>query len=76
MTVIIGTYEEIEGMKPARKTAIAHAKKMDITFIVKTLEGDMLGKAGDYLMTGIDGEHYPCDADIFDKTYEFIEQED
>jgi len=39
-------------------------------FRVETLEGTMEGRAGDWLITGINGEQYPCADDIFRKTYE------
>lgn len=32
----------------------------------------MLAKAGDYIIRGINGEIYPCEANIFEKTYEVI----
>lgn len=38
--------------------------------IVPTLEGQMLGGHGDYIIRGIEGEIYPCKAEIFEKTYE------
>lgn len=38
--------------------------------IIKTLEGDMLALAGDYVIKGIESELYPCKSDIFKKTYE------
>lgn len=36
---------------------------------IKTLEGTMIAKAGDYIIQGVNGEIYPCKADIFQKTY-------
>ena len=49
------------------------AKKIDEDFRVNTLEGNYKqGKAGDYLMRGIDGELYICDGPIFEKTYDFV----
>ena len=39
-------------------------------FAIDTLEGKkQRGKAGDYLLIGIEGERYPCDQKIFHKTY-------
>lgn len=35
--------------------------------IIKTLEGDHLAKAGDYIIKGIQGEAYPCKPEIFKK---------
>lgn len=40
---------------------------------VKTLEGDMEFKIGDWIITGIKGERYPCKPDIFQATYEAVE---
>lgn len=37
---------------------------------VKTLEGNMEVSPGDWIITGVEGEKYPCKPDIFDKTYE------
>lgn len=36
---------------------------------IKTLEGIMVAKAGDYIIKGIKGEIYPCKPDIFEETY-------
>ncbi len=41
---------------------------------IKTLEGNMLAKVGDYIIKGVNGELYPCKPDIFDKTYEEVEE--
>lgn len=39
---------------------------------IKTLEGTMVAKAGDYIIRGVKGEIYPCKADIFKETYEVV----
>lgn len=39
-------------------------------FICSTLEGMMVGRKGDWLIRGIQGEFYPCKPDIFAATYE------
>ena len=69
------TFEQVEGMNSCMKRPIVvHAKRIDEDFCVNTLEGNYKqGKAGDYLMRGIDGELYICDGPIFDKTYDFLE---
>ena len=41
---------------------------------VKTLEGGHVVTPGDYIITGIKGEHYPCKPDIFTMTYESVEE--
>ena len=37
---------------------------------VNTLEGGHVVTPGDWIITGIQGEHYPCKPDIFAATYE------
>ena len=37
---------------------------------IPTLEGNMSGRLGDYIIKGVQGEFYPCKPDIFAKTYE------
>lgn len=38
--------------------------------VIKTLEGDMRVTDGDWVITGVKGERYPCKPDIFAATYE------
>ena len=38
--------------------------------VVSTLEGTMLCRWGNYIIQGVNGELYPCDCEIFNKTYE------
>ena len=38
--------------------------------VVKTLEGEMRGEVGDWIIRGVNGEFYPCKPDIFAKTYD------
>ena len=37
---------------------------------IKTREGGHVVSPGDFIITGIAGEHYPCKPDIFNATYE------
>jgi hypothetical protein len=39
---------------------------------IQTLEGKMRISPGDYIITGIQGERYPCKPDIFEATYEKV----
>lgn len=41
---------------------------------VKTLEGNMQIQPGDWIITGLRGEKYPCKPDIFEATYEKVEE--
>lgn len=37
---------------------------------IHTLEGPHMVSVGDYIITGVKGEKYPCKPDIFEQTYE------
>ncbi len=39
---------------------------------IKTLEGTMLARPGDWIIKGVKGELYPCKPDIFAATYEAV----
>lgn len=41
---------------------------------IKTLEGMHECTEGDFIIRGIKGEFYPCKPDIFEKTYEVVEE--
>lgn len=45
-------------------------KKEKTSLFIKTLEGTMEARKGDWIIKGINGEVYPCKPDIFEKTYE------
>lgn len=70
---------EIVSMIPSfgeyRKTSTTFAVRMDDPFEVDTLEGVMLGKAGDFLAVGQAGELYPIAAEVFAVTYELVDDQ-
>lgn len=41
--------------------------------LVVTLEGNMTVNPGDFIIQGVSGELYPCKPDIFEKTYEPVQ---
>lgn len=41
---------------------------------IDTLEGGHIVCVGDWIITGVKGEHYPCKPDIFEMTYERVEE--
>ena len=43
-------------------------------FFIETLEGPYIVTDGDYIIKGVKGEFYPCKSDIFEQTYEFVEE--
>lgn len=42
----------------------------DDIFLIRTLEGDLKVSPGDWIITGVKGEKYPCKPDIFEATYD------
>jgi hypothetical protein len=47
---------------------------MYMEMTIPTLEGDHIAKHGDYIIKGVKGEFYPCKPDIFEATYEKVEE--
>jgi len=41
---------------------------------IRTLEGIISASIGDLIIKGVHGEFYPCKPDIFEKTYEVIDE--
>jgi len=42
---------------------------------IMTPEGEMVARLGDWIIKGIKGEFYPCKPDIFEATYERIDDD-
>ena len=42
---------------------------------VVTLEGNHRADIGDWIIRGVQGEFYPCKPDIFEQTYEAVEEQ-
>ncbi|HOV69025.1 MAG TPA: hypothetical protein PLZ84_01725 [Clostridia bacterium] len=59
--------------KFVKKPIIVEAYQTDKEMIIHTLEGDLKASVGDWIITGLRGEQYPCKPDIFEKTYTPIE---
>ena len=46
----------------------------NVAFGMRTREGWYVVRHGDYILTGIEGEKYPCKHSIFKATYEKVEE--
>lgn len=55
--------------RPVRIQAYQTEKSMTI----QTLEGPMHASPGDWIITGVNGEQYPCKPSIFTKTYREVD---
>ena len=65
-------HEESKVKKYRKKPIIVEAYVATKEEYIKTLEGTMKADKGDYVITGIHGERYPCKPDIFHETYEEV----
>lgn len=52
-----------------KKPIVVEAYQTDVEVTIDTLEGKMKASPGDWIITGVNGEKYPCKPDIFEKTY-------
>lgn len=62
-------------MKFRKKPVIIEAYQTDKELYITTPEGRMHASIGDWIITGVHGEQYSCKPDIFEKTYERVEEE-
>ena len=67
-----GTDESVEWLLPQLKSG--EIDKVCNKLYIKTLEGVMESKVGDYVIKGVNSEFYPCKSDIFEKTYEKVDE--
>lgn len=59
--------------KYRKKPVVIEAYQTDKALTIHTVEGDMLASKWDYIITGVNGEQYPCKPDVFEKLYEPVE---
>lgn len=67
--------EATQWFKMGDHPAVVEAKNLKGEIVankgwIETLEGGHVVTAGDWIITGVKGEHYPCKPDIFEATYE------
>ena len=73
----LSTVKEVSEMKVRKyrkRPVVVEAYQTDQEMIIHTLEGDHHASVGDYIITGVKGEQYPCKPDIFAKTYEPVDE--
>jgi len=68
------TVPDLDFKEAIKKPIPVKCVQINEPFEVETMEGVMKGKKGDWLMCGIHGEMYPCDQEIFEKTYSIIQK--
>lgn len=63
----VGGYHKSDSLE-----RIAYLDK-DHQLKIRTLEGEHLANVNDWIIKGVHNEFYPCKPDIFEKTYEAVE---
>lgn len=66
----IGDLSEISSFKSTAGTQACYVG--DDSYVIPTLEGNMIINDGDWILTGVDGEHWAVKNEIFNKTYEEV----
>ena len=61
---------EISSFKPTAGTQVCYMG--DASYVIPTLEGDMIINNGDWILTGVNGEHWAVKDEIFNKTYKKV----
>lgn len=57
-----------------KRPVIVEAYQTDKAMIIQTLEGPLRAMPGDWIITGVAGEQYPCKPDVFHIYYEPIDE--
>lgn len=65
--------QDVMPMYFRKKPVVIEAYQTHEELDIFTLEGVMHATPGDWIITGVNGEQYPCKPDIFEKTYEPVE---
>ena len=60
---------DVSGEKPCQKCG----QPMHVHGWIDTLEGGHIVCPGDWIITGVQGERYPCKPDIFEATYQAVD---
>lgn len=63
----------VQALKTGEATIVGTSDMKVCVMQIKTLEGTMTASPGDYIIKGIQGEIYPCKPDIFEQTYESVD---
>ena len=63
---------EPERFEVVKKPIVLTAEIATHEQTIETLEGNMLAHAGDYILTGTEGERWAVKKHIFEKTYDIL----
>lgn len=72
--VVIEAWRNVDGGEPMPEWLVAsNVRTLSGAVLIDTLEGQMRGDLGDWIIRGVKGELYPCKPDIFEATYEAVD---
>ena len=74
----LGSFEPldvIEGRVPVPESGVS-IDPSDGALLIATLEGVMKADPGDWIIRGVQGEFYPVKSDIFEATYERVDDDE
>ena len=66
----------MEVKKFRKRPVIIEAYQTNVEIKIETLEGTMTASPGDWIITGVKGEKYACKPDIFEETYEEVQDQE
>lgn len=66
------TSKDLEFKFCRKKPVVVSCAQVNEPFQVQAIEGLLTGKAGDYVMRGVEGELYICAQAIFERTYDMV----
>lgn len=69
-----GAYPQIVKFMGDTKPTMQGNADLECRLVIPTLEGDHIANKGDWIIKGVKGEFYPCKPDIFEMTYEQVEE--
>ena len=72
--VVVEAFQWLSSMGEVGGVVRSSGKNV-FTYEIKTLEGRHIVSTGDWIITGVKGEKYPCKPDIFEATYELVKME-
>lgn len=72
VTQFLGIHPEKSKWYDTFQDYVDHIKRKGDSFHIFSIKGNMTTNLGDYVIKGLDGEFYPCNPDVFQKTYETV----
>ena len=63
-------------MKFRKRPLVVEAHQTDKVVEIATLNGVVTAVPGDWIITDVKGRQYPCNREVFEETYEPVDEEE